>query len=90
MDSIESATKSEIIEKFRINEKDCGSSEVQIALLTQRISQLTKHFAKHSKDDHSRRGMLALINRRKKLLQYLRTENLDRYKNTITALGLRK
>lgn len=83
-------SKSEIIESFRLGEKDVGSPEVQIALLTDRISSLTNHFVKHGKDHHSRLGMLKLISRRKNLLKYLRRESVDRYKSTLSALGLRK
>lgn len=83
-------SKGEVINKFRINEKDTGSPEVQIALLTKRLETLSGHFSKHPKDVHSQRGMFTMINRRKTLLQYLRKENIDRYRSTIAALGLRK
>lgn len=83
-------SKSEVIKKFRLHDKDAGSPEVQVAVLTNRIQNLTRHFGSHGKDNHSRMGMMKLISRRKKLLQYLRNESQDRYKNTITALGLRK
>ena len=81
---------SEVINKIRLHDKDCGSPEVQISLLTNRIQGLTEHFASHAKDVHSRVGMMKLINRRKKLLSYLRNTNMDRYRTTIAALGLRK
>ena len=82
--------KSDVISKFKINEKDTGSPEVQIALITKRLEQLSSHFGSHPKDIHSQRGMFAMISRRKRLLQYLRKENIDRYRATISALGLRK
>ena len=82
--------KSEVIKTFQLTDKDTGSPEVQVALLTNRIEKLSGHFGSHAKDEHSRRGMMRMISRRKKLLQYLKNENSERYKNTITALGLRK
>lgn len=82
--------KQEIIAKHRVHEKDSGSPEVQIALLTKRLDKMSEHFKTHSKDQHSRRGMLAMISRRKRLLAYLKNENIERYRNTINALGLRK
>lgn len=84
------SSKAEMIKKFRIKESDTGSPEVQIALLTQRIQTLSQHFESHSNDLHSNRGMLALVSKRKRLLQYLKTENAERYKAVINALGLRK
>ncbi len=90
MESGTQNTKLEVIKKYRLHDKDAGSTEVQIALLTNRIEGLSKHFGAHVKDNHSRMGMMKLINRRKKLLQYLRNTNVDRYKNTIGSLGLRK
>ena len=87
---LDSQKKGEIIKRFRIHERDTGSSEVQIALLTERINYLTEHFKKHKKDHHSRRGLLKLVSRRKKLLEYLKRENLSRYQSVIEALGIRK
>ncbi|HFC98027.1 MAG TPA: 30S ribosomal protein S15 [Thermosulfurimonas dismutans] len=81
--------KTEIIEKFRRHEKDTGSPEVQIALLTARIKQLEEHFKVHKKDHHSRRGLLKLVGRRRKLLHYLRRTDFQRYRELIRALGLR-
>ena len=85
-----SSSKSEVIEKFRINDKDTGSPEVQIALLTRRLEELSEHFGKHPQDKHSRRGLLKVVSQRKRLLAYLRGEDINRYRNTISALGLRK
>ncbi|MBN8548775.1 MAG: 30S ribosomal protein S15 [Deltaproteobacteria bacterium] len=82
--------KADIIKKFRLKDTDTGSPEVQIALLTQRIQTLATHFESHAKDRHSNRGMLALVSKRKRLLQYLKTENAERYKAVINSLGLRK
>ena len=84
------ATSADIIKKFRLNEKDSGSPEVQIALLTRRMDSLTEHFKKHVQDQHSQRGMQKLISQRKRMLQYLKTESPARYKSLIAALGLRK
>ena len=83
-------TKSTIIEEFRTHENDSGSSEVQIALLTARINHLTDHFKVHKKDHHGRRGLLKLVGRRRRLLSYLKRRDLDRYRQTIERLGLRK
>ena len=83
-------TKKGIIEGFRAHEKDTGSPEVQIALLTERIKTLTEHFKKFGKDHNSRRGLLVLVGSRRKLLKYLREKNVDRYKKVIEKLGLRK
>ncbi|MBX7195998.1 MAG: 30S ribosomal protein S15 [Sandaracinaceae bacterium] len=82
--------KTEIVEKFRQHEGDTGSPEVQIALLTERIQYLTEHFKTHSKDHHSRRGLLQLVSQRRGLLDYLRKKNVDRYRKVIGALGIRK
>ena len=86
----ENNNKSDIIAKFKRSDNDTGSAEVQIALLTKRIQDLSGHFAKHKQDNHSRRGMLQLISRRKRLLKYLQREDVSRYRETISALGLRK
>ena len=82
--------KKEIIERYRVHESDTGSPEVQIALLSERISYLTEHFKIHKKDHHSRRGLLMLVGQRRRLLDYLRSKNVDRYKAIIAGLGIRK
>jgi small subunit ribosomal protein S15 len=82
--------KKVIIDEFRIHEKDTGSPEVQIALLTERIRCLTEHFKKFSKDHNSRRGLLVLVGNRRRLLNYLKLKNIERYKRVIERLGLRK
>ena len=79
-----------IIEKFGEHDSDCGSTSVQIALLTARIEELTDHFQQHPKDHHSRRGLLKLVGRRRRLLSYLRRTDLERYRSLIEALGLRR
>ncbi len=81
---------SEVIKKFQRNSQDVGSPEVQIALLTRRLEVLTKHFSTNPKDHHSRKGMMDIISQRKRMLSYLRREDVARYRNTISALGLRK
>lgn len=82
--------KSAIVKKFRRSELDTGSSEVQVALLTFRIKQLTEHFQTHKKDHHSRRGLVQLVNQRRKLLEYVKRTEPSRYTNLIGELGLRK
>lgn len=82
--------KSELITKFRTHDSDTGSPEVQIALLTERIVYLTDHFKTHKKDHHSRRGLLQLVSRRRRLLDYLRRHDVERYRKVITELGIRK
>ncbi|AEH51962.1 30S ribosomal protein S15 [Pseudothermotoga thermarum] len=82
--------KRAIIEQFRINEKDTGSVEVQIALLTARIRHLTEHLKKHPKDFHSRRGLMKMVGRRRKMLRYLREKNIESYRELIQKLNLRK
>ena len=84
------AAKAEIIEKFKQHDSDTGSPEVQVALLTYRINELTEHFKVHKKDHHSRRGLLLLVSQRKSLLAYLKKSNVNRYRDLIKALGLRK
>lgn len=83
-------SKSGIIEKFQLGEGDTGSSEVQIALLTNRLTYLTDHFKTHSKDHHSRRGLIRIVNRRRKLLDHLKREDVQRYQNIIKELGIRR
>ncbi len=82
--------KAELIGKYRTHESDTGSPEVQIALLTERIGYLTEHFKTHVKDHHSRRGLLRLVSKRRRLLNYLKTSSLDRYRKVVNALNLRK
>jgi len=82
--------KSRIVEEYRAHEQDTGSPEVQVALLTNRITELTEHFKIHTKDHHSRRGLLKLVGRRRRLLDYLKGKDLGRYRSTIERLGLRK
>ena len=84
------AKKAEIIEKFRKTETDTGSPEVQIALLSARISMLTGHFETHKKDHHSRRGLLMMVGQRRRLLDYLKKRDVARYRAVIERLGLRK
>ena len=82
--------KKEVIKSLAINEKDTGSSEVQIWLLTQKIDKLSKHFKKAKKDKHSSLGLLKAVNRRKKLLEYLKSYNIESYNNILSKLNLRK
>jgi len=82
--------KKEIIEKFRTHESDTGSPEVQIALLTGRIEELGPHFELHKKDHHSRRGLLKLVSQRRRLQNYLRQKDIERYRKLIDTLGLRR
>lgn len=82
--------KTSIIETYRVHETDSGSPEVQVALLTNRITELTEHFKIHTKDHHGRRGLLKLVGRRRRLLDYLKGQDLERYRSTIERLGLRK
>jgi len=88
--TVEGNRKKEIIEKYRTHEKDTGSPEVQVALLTQRIEELGQHFKAHAKDHHSRRGLLKMVGQRRRLLEYLKHKNIDRYRKLIDELGLRK
>jgi small subunit ribosomal protein S15 len=80
----------EIVEQFRLHENDTGSPEVQIALLTERINYLTEHFKTHNKDHHSRRGLLKLVSLRRSLLDYLKRNDMERYRSLIERLGIRK
>lgn len=82
--------KSQVIQKYRVHKSDSGSPEVQIALLSQRISQLTEHLKTHEKDHHSRRGLLSMVARRRKLIKYLRDRSPERYKTLIQSLGIRR
>jgi small subunit ribosomal protein S15 len=82
--------KTEVITQFRKHEKDTGSSEVQVAIITERINQLKSHFDMHKKDHHSRYGLLLLVARRKRLLNYLKNTSPNKYREVIDSLGLRK
>ena len=87
--SITKEAKKNLINKFSINEKDTGSSEVQIAVLTERINNLIEHFKNHKHDNHSNRGLVALVNNRKKLLSYLSNKDNDKYMKLIKELNIR-
>ena len=82
--------KQEIIEQFKTHEGDTGSPEVQIALLSERITYLTEHFRTHKKDHHSRRGLLKIVGQRRRLLDYLKKKDVERYRTIIQALGIRR
>lgn len=82
--------KATIITENKLHEKDTGSSEVQVALISKRVAYLTEHFKIHSKDHHSRRGLLKLVSKRRKLLDHLKMENFDRYQKIISKLGIRR
>jgi len=82
--------KQEIIGRYKLHDLDSGSPEVQVALLTERIRQLTEHFKRHTTDHHSRRGLLKMVGRRRKLLDYLRENKQESYKNLVKELGLRR
>lgn len=87
---LETEKKKEIMETYRIHETDTGSPEIQVALLTERIEYLTEHFKTHKKDHHSRRGLLKLVGQRRRLLGYLKDKDIERYRELISRLGLRK
>ncbi len=82
--------KQEIIEKFKAHDSDTGSPEVQIALLSERITYLTDHFRTHKKDHHSRRGLLKIVGQRRRLLDYLKSKDVERYRTVIKELGIRR
>ena len=82
--------KQEIIKEFQLHEGDVGSSEVQVAILTYRINELNEHLKEHKKDHHSRRGLLKLVGKRRNLLNYVRKQDIERYRSLIERLGLRK
>lgn len=88
--ALSSEQKSEIIAEYRLSPTDTGSPEVQVALLSARISELTQHFGSHQKDHHSRRGLLRMVNQRRKLLDYLKSNDQGRYQELIRRLGLRR
>jgi small subunit ribosomal protein S15 len=85
-----SAAKTDLIQRFRTHDSDTGSPEVQIAILSTRIGELTEHFKFHKKDHASRRGLLMLVSKRRRLLDYLKTHDADRYREVIGKLGIRK
>jgi small subunit ribosomal protein S15 len=82
--------KRSVIQTHRVNDKDTGSTEVQVALLTERINELSEHFKSHAKDHHSRRGLLRIVSQRRRLLEYLRRTSPTRYQELIQRLGLRR
>jgi small subunit ribosomal protein S15 len=82
--------KEEVIRKYQLHPSDRGSAPVQIALLTARINELTEHFRQHPKDHHGRRGLLMMVGKRRRLLEYLKREDVDRYRELIEELGLRR
>jgi small subunit ribosomal protein S15 len=82
--------KTQVMGKFRVHKKDTGSPEVQVAILSQRIADLTEHFKTHQKDHHSRRGLLSMVARRRRLLKYLKDRSPERYQTLIQKLGLRR
>ena len=88
--AISNTTKQNIVKKYGKSDKDCGSSEVQIALLTENINNLTNHFSDNKKDIHSRRGLLKMIMKRRSLMKYLKKTDINTYENLIKELGLRK
>ena len=88
--SLSSESKSNIIAEYARAENDTGSPEVQVALLSKRISELTEHFGEHKKDHHSRQGLLKMVNKRRKLLDYIKSRDQDRYRELISRLGLRR
>ncbi len=88
--SITAERKAALIKEYATSEGDTGSPEVQVAILTERINNLTEHFKGHKKDNHSRRGLLALVSSRRSLLDYLKKKSEDRYSKLITSLGIRR
>ena len=87
---LSSRKKSNIIKQYKLHQKDTGSTEVQVAILTEQIKELTNHLKKHPKDNHSRRGLLKMVSKRKSLLDYLKQEDEKRYNKLIKSLGLKK
>jgi small subunit ribosomal protein S15 len=88
--SVDSSRKRELVGRFGRSENDTGSAEVQVALLTERINDLTEHLRTHRKDHHSRRGLLMLVGKRRRLLRYLERSDVDRYRSLLSELGLRR
>jgi small subunit ribosomal protein S15 len=87
---LDGETKTRIIKEYQVNDKDTGSPEVQVAVLTENIKQLTEHLREHKKDVHSRRGLLGMVSQRRRLLKYLDAEDVNRYQTLISQLGLRR
>ncbi len=87
---LDGVTKQSITEEYRVHENDTGSTEVQVAVITERIKQITDHLRVHKKDVHSRRGLVTLVSKRRSLLNYLTKEDVNRYQTLITRLGLRR
>ena len=88
--ALDAEQKKDIINRFRLHDGDTGSTEVQVAILSERITYLTGHFKTHAKDHHSRRGLIKLVGQRRRLLNYLKKKDIDRYRSLIDKLGLRK
>lgn len=88
--ALNAEAKAKIVDEYRLDAKDTGSPEVQVALMTARITDLSSHFREHSHDHHSRQGLLRLVSKRRKLLDYLKRRDVERYRNLISRLGLRK
>ncbi len=88
--SLTKEVKEEILQKYQTHEGDTGSPEVQVALLTRRILDLTEHFRTHKKDNHSRRGLLKMVSQRRRLLDYLKRKDIERYHSVVSRLGLRR
>jgi small subunit ribosomal protein S15 len=88
--SITSDRKQELIKEYATNSGDTGSPEVQVAVLTERIRNLTEHFKTHGKDNHSRRGLLKMVSQRRRLLDYVKSKNVSRYQDLISRLGIRR
>jgi small subunit ribosomal protein S15 len=83
-------TRERITQEYRVNDKDTGSAELQVAIITERIRQLTDHLRVHKKDVHSRRGLITMVSKRRRLLKYLTNEDVERYQSLIARLGLRR
>lgn len=88
--ALSASDKSQVVKDYATSENDTGSSDVQVALLTSKIVDLTEHFAKHKHDHHSRQGLLRMVNRRRKLLAYIKRNDIERYRKLIARLGLRR
>ena len=87
---LDTETRTQVTQEYRLHEKDTGSAELQVAILTERIRQLTDHLRVHKKDVHSRRGLILMVSRRRRLLKYLTAEDVGRYQSLIARLGLRR
>lgn len=88
--ALDAQTKQMLIKEFQLHEKDTGSPEVQIAILTNKITYLTEHLKQHPKDHHSRRGMLKMVGQRRSLLNYVKSKDIERYRKIISVLGIRR